>query len=198
MKPNTDKKIGKINNPRIVNYTQRTRSGDTQVFCTGNDEHGVAITIRIKAPERSWYAELIDGEWWWLDGCNQCNDRDRSVHGYLNACDKHDTCVTCHKPRSEIKDTVWGHKQGFQCQPCHDIAHEAAKQAALAAMPEEYDSWDYHGKDEITCPYCAFEFSDSFESYGDDNETHECPVCDNDFKVTAVHSLTFDCERIEA
>jgi len=213
---NIDKAVCKIEDTRLVNYTKRTRSGVEQVFYTGNDgrdfdrfhreggnsKHNVKMhdkpdTIRLKPPEKHYYAQLIDGEWWWLNGCAECNGNPRDWMTYIE-CDEHDVCRTCKTSRKEIKETPWGGKNGWQCKPCADIEHEAEKNKALAAMPEEYDLWDFHGQDEITCPYCAYEFSDSWECADEDGENHDCPRCDNVFKVTAVKSLTFDCERIDA
>ena len=212
---NKDKKVCKINDDRLSDYKNRTRNGSEQIFYTGNDErdfdryraeggnsrHGAKMhdkpdTIRLKPPEKHYYAELISGEWWWLNGCAECNGQPRDWMTYVE-CDKHNVCRTCKTPRSEIKGPAWGGKDGWQCEPCKDLQHETEKQAALAAMPEEYDNWDFHGMDEITCPHCAYEFSDSWEHADDSDEDHTCPRCDNAFTVTAVHSLTFDCSRIE-
>lgn len=82
------KKVSKINDDRLLNYTKRIRSGVTQIFHTGNDKrdferwrkeggpscHNVTMhdkkdTIRITPPEKHYFAQLIDGEWWWLNGC---------------------------------------------------------------------------------------------------------------------------------
>jgi hypothetical protein len=211
-----DKKICKIEDERLRGYTKRTRAG-VQIFYTGNDNrdfarhklethdkdgnyiYGVEMhdkpdTIRINPPEVSYYAELIAGEWWWVDGCDQCNGRER---GFMGECEKHDVCVTCNKSRHEFKEPVWGGVNGWRCRPCQEALSKAEKKQALDAMPEEHHKHDYHDLDEITCPYCAFEFSDSFESASDSDEEHTCDRCDNTFKVTAIHSLTFDCERVE-
>ena len=73
--------------------------------------------------------------------------------------------------------------------------HKADKAEALAAMPDEHDEWDYQDLNEIKCPYCDYEFSDSFENAEDNEKDHECPRCDNTFMVTAEHSLSFSCKR---
>jgi len=211
----TDKKVCKINDPRINGYEKRNRSGSMQVFYVGNspedweryisdggnsksnvEMHDKPNTIRIHPPEKHYYSQLIEGEWWWVDGCEECNGRPRDGFTYLGECEKHNVCVTCKTHRSEIKETPWGGRSGWQCKPCAEIAHEREKKKALSAMPEEYDYWDFHNKDEITCPYCAYEFRDSSEYSDNHDEKHECPRCDNEFIVTAVCSLTFDCDRI--
>lgn len=210
-----DIKISLINDDRLKCYTQRTRSGSEQIFYTGNDSrdferyknegggikpsvimHDKPDTIRLTPPERHYYAELINGEWWWVNGCAECNGLPRDWMTYIE-CDKHNVCRTCKTPRRDLKEAPWAGKNGWQCKPCADAQHEIDKQTALAAMPEEYDEWDYQDLEEITCPYCAYEFSDSWESSDADEEIKECPRCDNQFKVTAVHSLTFNCYRIE-
>lgn len=212
-----DRKICLIGDDRLKGYVNRTRDGAKQVFYTGNDcrdwdrykaegghkgnveMHDKADTIYIRPEEQSHYSLLIDGEWWWVDGCNQCNGRPRSGFGYMGECNKHDVCVTCGIHRDDVKDTPWGGRDGWQCKPCAEAEHKAEKQRALAAMPEKEDfyAYDYHGVDEITCPYCAYEMSDSWECADHSDEDHECPRCDNVFKVDAVHSLTFDCNRLE-
>ena len=212
---NKDRKICKIDDPRLSGYTKRTRSGSEQIFYTGDDErdfdryraeggntgkqvkmHDKPDTIRLRPSEQSYYSMLINGEWWWVDACDQCNGRERNGYSYMGECLKHDVCRSCSKPRKDFK-TVWGGKLGWQCEPCQESEHEEEKQKALAAMSEEFDPWDYHCLSDIKCPYCDYKFSDSSESYDDDDEEHECPRCDNTFTVTANHSVTFDCNRKE-
>lgn len=209
-------KVCKIDDPRIAGYTNRTRSGSTQVFYTGNDErdwdryrkegggrkHNVTMhdkpdTIRITPPEKHYYAELIEGEWWWVNGCEECNGRPRDcVKSYIE-CEKHDVCNHCGIERKKLDHAPWGKKDGWICQPCAQIAHDIEKEQALADMPEHHDEWHYHDLHDITCPYCNYKFSDSWEYANADEEEQECPRCDNVFTVTAVQSLTFDCSRIE-
>ncbi len=209
-----DRKVGLIDDARLKNYVNRTRSGSEQVFYCGNDSrdwdryraedgprksnvtmHDKPDTIRIQPPEKHYYSELIGDEWWWLNGCAECNGGPRDWMTYIE-CDKHNVCRSCCTPRSEIKETPWGGKHGWQCSPCAKAEHKAEKEAALSAMPEEYYEWDFCGKDEITCPHCAYEFRDSWEHSQDDEQKHECPRCENTFKVTAIHDLSFNCERI--
>jgi ribosome modulation factor len=210
-----DKKVCKIDDARLVNYVNRTRSGREQVFYTGNDNrdferykaegghktgaemHDKPDTIRIQPPEKHYYAELIDGTWWWVNGCAECNGMPRDWMTYIE-CEKHNVCRTCGCDRSSLTEPPWGGRNGWQCKSCATIEHEADKRDALEKVAnKEYDDWDFHGRDEITCPYCEYEFSDSWECSEHSDEDQECPRCDNVFKVTAVHSLSFDCSRIE-
>lgn len=218
-------KICKIDDTRLNNYTSRMRNGRIQVFYTGNDSrdfdryrrdqypdgrggryvnnvemHDKPDTLRIKPPKNSYYSELIEGEWWWVEGCAECNGEPRDWMTYVE-CDKHDVCRSCKTKTEDLPEGVsrWGGRDGWLCDTCNAAEHEEEKQEALAKMPdkEDFDAWDFHGVDEITCPYCAYEFSDSFESADSNDEEHECPRCDNTFIVTAVPSLTFDCSRIK-
>lgn len=209
-----DKKICKIDDPRIAAYTQRQRNGSTQVFYTGDDPrdwdryreegghignakmHNKPDTIYIDPPKKSYYAELIDGEWWWMEGCEECNGRPRSHKTYIE-CDEHNRCRRCGCGRDALTEPPWGGGNGWRCKPCAQIEHDIAKEEALNSMPDHFDEWDYHGVHDITCPYCAYKFSDSWEHHDADEEEQECPRCDHVFTVTAVHSLTFDCSRIE-
>lgn len=210
-----DKKIRKISDPRVKEYTKRQRNGSTQVFYTGSDsrdfdryrdeggnsKHGVEIhdkpdTIRVEAPESHHYAELIDGEWWWLNGCGECNGNGRGYGTYIE-CEKHNVCVTCGATRAEITETPWGRRDGWQCKPCATAEHEAEKAEALAAMPEEYDEWDYMGSDEVKCPYCNLEITDSGdgELYTQGDQDIECGRCDNTFTLTTEFSPTYTMSR---
>lgn len=213
-----DKKVCLIGDPRLDGYTKRTRNGRQQVFYTGDDSrdfvrykkdqydedgkfihnvkmHDKSDTILITPPKKSYYADLIDGEWWWVESCAECNGLPRDDWGSYVICEEHDVCRTCQIHRSKLTDTPWGGKEGWQCKPCADAEHKADKEEALAAMPDDHDEWDYQNLDEIKCPYCNYEFSDSWENSEDNEKLHECPRCDNEFTVTAEHSFTFNCQR---
>lgn len=211
----TDKKICKIDDPRLATYTRRQRSGHQQVFYTGTDSRdferykadggGVKPnvkmydkpdTITIIPPKQSYYADLIDGEWWWVEGCAECNGQPRDWMTYIE-CDDHNVCRTCKTHRSKIEGAAWGGKHGWQCNSCKNAEHEAEKAAALAAMPDEYDEWDYRSLSSIKCPYCDYEYKESHQHCEDDDEKHECPRCENEFLVTAEISVSFTSKRIE-
>jgi hypothetical protein len=205
------KKICKINDDRLSSYVKRMRSGITQVFHTGNDQrdfdryrkegggskHNVTMhdkkdTIRLDPPEKHYFAELIDGEWWWINGCAECNGGPRDWMTYIE-CTKHNVCRTCKTPRAEIKDVPWGGKHGWECKPCADSAHEEAKKEALQSVADkEYDEFDYLSNDEIICPYCDSKMcSDDFHESND----VECEVCDNTFNVEVEHTASYTTKR---
>jgi hypothetical protein len=208
------KKIRKIDDPRIAEYTQRTRSGTTQEFYTGTDArdwdrnradrkagaknpemHLKADTIHIQPPEKHWYSELIEGEWWWLNGCAECNGNRRDWMTYIE-CTEHNVCRSCRTPRAEIKDIPWGGKRGWNCQPCQRKLEAATKYEALAKMEDKpYCEWDYHGTDEVICPHC-----DTNQNHemcdGEPSEKSSCETCGGDFSVTLNYSVTFDTNLI--
>ncbi len=187
--------ITELNDPRIhPDKVERIRNGARQEF-RFKSKRSFDGDFYIDPPENHFHLEWQNDTWEWINGCSECNGKPRDWMTYIE-CEKHNVCRTCQIHRSKT-EVAWGGKNGWQCQCCHDADHEYEKEAALAAMPEEYDSWDFHGKDEITCPYCAYEFSDSWENAGADDEAEECPRCDNTFVVTAVHSLTFNCDRLD-
>ena len=91
----------------------------------------------------------------------------------------------------------WGGKHGWQCKPCADAEHEAEKAAALAAMPEEFDEWDYSGMSEIKCPYCdqVIDETDYLENMNDEQEI-ECPRCDHTFTLQGTVTVSWTTNRI--
>lgn len=128
-----DIKICKINNNRISGYKKRTRSGSTQIFYTGNDNrdfkryklegggakpnvemHDKPDTIRLVPPEKHYYAKLIDSEWWWVNGCAECNGRPRDWMTYIE-CEKHNVCRTCKNPRIDGV-SAWAGKKRMAMQ----------------------------------------------------------------------------------
>ena len=207
-----DKKVYKIEDGRLKSYTKRTRSGSEQVFYTGNDDrdferyraegggrepnvkmHDKPDTIRLQPPERHYYAELIDGEWWWLNGCGECNGRERDWLTYVE-CDKHNVCRTCKTPRGEISGHAWGGKHGWQCSHCRDIEHEAAKKEALEKFAVA-NRGDYHFSynDKVVCPHCGLSYYPD-EMY-EDTEV-ECERCDGSYSVELEHSVKYSTEII--
>tara|TARA_R110000772_G_C13310322_1_gene440453 strand:- start:36648 stop:37310 length:663 start_codon:yes stop_codon:yes gene_type:complete len=209
------KQVARIDDDRLKGYTKRTRSGRTQVFYIGSDsrdfdhynkdgggsKHGVKMhdkpdTINLEPPEIHYYAELIEGEWWWVNGCAECNGQPRDWMTYIE-CEKHNVCRTCKITRSELTEPPWGGKHGWQCVPCSSREHEEKKSEALAAMPEEYDKWDYYNLDTVCCPHCNLEVEDSGdgELYKDGGQEIDCGRCDNTFTLTTEFTPTYTMTR---
>lgn len=50
--------------------------------------------------------------------------------------------------------------------------------------------------DEIVCPYCGFEFSDSWE-YDQDTEEIDCLECDKTFNMTRNVYIDYSTSKLE-
>jgi hypothetical protein len=183
----------KINDPRLTPSLQHTRSGRAQEFrekgTSYHDEPLVCLTH--EKPEM--YAELIDGAWYWVNGCAYCDDAHPSQKGKSWSyclCDKHNVCGHCGQHRSVFKDSVWGRSDmAFCCQSCQQIEDDAEKHSALANTLEDYPELDkdhhHWHEDNIKCPYCLAEIEDDGGSYADGESECQCPICGEDFTVTA-------------
>ena len=196
-------KVCTINNPVLAKYINRTRSGSEQVFYTGNDSrdfkryqregqkemHDKPDTIRINPPKSHYYAELIEGEWWWVNGCAGCNGDDTGW--CYRKCDEHDVCDTCKCSRQELTETPWGTRTGWQCKPCAKKEADIAKQEALQKVAErEYEPYDYLNQDNVICPHCATEFENMMDD-GEPEANQECEVCGGEFSLEVEYNVTF-------
>ncbi len=130
-----------INDKRLTPTMERVRSGRTQLFrernkddrsFIGSDNCDVSLQHEIK----SMYAELIDGQWYWLNGCAECNGEERDWMTYIE-CEEHDRCRTCNTNRKDIKGSVWGGKEGWQCKPCHESEHLEIRRIAFEQLDGE-------------------------------------------------------------
>ena len=54
---------------------------------------------------------------------------------------------------------------------------------------------EHEGTEEIVCPWCGYEFKDSWE-FKENGET-ECYGCEKRFKHYQIINVTYDTERIE-
>lgn len=212
-------KVSKINDPRLVNYTDRLRSGSTQVFRTGGVErdfdryrkemkerraagetnpqvemHDKPDTIRLEPPEQHYYADLIDGEWWWINGCSECCGGERDSWKSYIECDKHNVCRTCKTPHHDITETPWGGKNGWQCKPCYEPEAEDLKAERLKAFDEAgYSESDFYYNDKVVCPHCASEYEpDSPDEWSGEQV---CEVCDGEFTVEVEYSVSYSTTR---
>ena len=194
--------IEKINDPRLTPDMDRIRSGSTQLFRRNygdrqfTSEENADVVLRHN--EQHYYAEFINGDWYWVNGCYECSGDKRDWMGY-STCEKHDVCAHCSITRKLNKGSCWGRKEGWVCTSCKDIEHEKLKREALEAFDEdEFCEWDYEGLDTPKCPYCNYEIEHcDHDLYEADNQETKCPRCDNKFKVTAEPRVSFSCERIE-
>lgn len=55
------------------------------------------------------------------------------------------------------------------------------------------------GTDEIVCPYCGYEFRDSWEIFldGECIATLDCPECEKEFSVKPNWDVTYYSSKIE-
>jgi hypothetical protein len=182
-----DKKIRPLNDSRLTPELIRLRSGTTQVFRESHSKY--ENEILIEPPNRHHYAELIDGVWWWVNGCAECNGKPRDWMTYIE-CEEHDVCRTCRAPRSQFKDSVWGGKCGWQCKPCHDYEHAIARRKALESVAEkEYDDLDYKYNDEVVCPHCGTEWEPDCEI---PEGEQVCEVCGGKYLCEPNYEITYN------
>lgn len=192
-----NKIISKIDDDRLTPEMILSRSGSTQMFRVKIDNQFTShknADVILTPPKNSYYAEIIDNVWHWVEGCYECNGEKRDWMCYIE-CDEHNRCRVCEINREDLKEAPWGGKDGWICKPCEAKRKAIEKAEALAKMPEEHDPWDYEDNDSITCPYCNQEIYEDHGHYESDKEKETCSRCDGEFLVTANHSITFTTER---
>ncbi len=186
-----------INDERLTPSMDSVRSGSTQLFREKNPSDRTFIglencNLMLRHDNKSMYAELIEGKWYWISGCNQCNGKPRG-YSYVE-CDKHDVCRCCGISRKEVKD-VWGGSKGWTCNPCREAEDLERRRQAFEKLDGEEP--DTYSTDEIICPHCGSKV------YGEDvhrSQDMECGVCEGEFEVeveyTATYSTTVKGKRI--
>lgn len=106
------------------------------------------------------------------------------AHSY---CEEHNVCISCGIKRKQLDHAPWGVRIGaFLCNPCS----EREKAERIAERIEKGFEHDY--EDEVVCPHCGYEHSDSWEMR--DGE-HECPECDKKFELECHHSVTYSTTK---
>lgn len=171
-----------IKDKRLTPTMSRSRSGRTQIFTEkGND----SLKIELKHGKKSMYAELINGKWYWVEGCAECKGEPRDWMTYLE-CELHDRCRTCDTPRKELKETPWGGKNGWQCRPCHDKDKAATRRNAFLKLGGEDPDCTYC--DDIICPHCGTKQS-SDEIY--ENQDLKCYLCEGEMHLEVDYSASY-------
>jgi len=181
-----------INDDRLTADLDRIRSGSTQEFYKKGLKRG-DLVLALDPPRKELYAELIDGKWYWVNGCAECNGKPRDWMTYIE-CEKHNVCRICGAKYADLKEPPWGGKHGWQCVPCANREKEEQKRTALKAVAaKEYDEWDYHGTDDVVCPHCG-------SSYEPDCEIPEgketCEVCGGEYTVEPEFTTTYTTQVI--
>ena len=192
-----------INDSRITADMERVRSSVKQLFrrkgldnkFTTEDNADV-----ILIPERrELFAELIDGQWYWVNGCAKCNGKLRDWMSYIE-CEEHDVCRTCGISRKKLKDIPYAGRYGWQCQPCSLSASEDKRQVALESVAvKKYDEQDYLRQDKVICPHCGNSYEPD-SGTGDGKEV--CELCGGEYELEVEYSATYSTtvvgERITA
>ncbi|MCY4781766.1 hypothetical protein ORI89_19120 [Sphingobacterium sp. UT-1RO-CII-1] len=178
---------------------KRIRSGSTQLFREENPNNRSFISnenadvILTHDTDKAMYAELIDGEWYWVSGCAECIGKPRGT-SYIE-CDEHDVCSCCGISRKEIEGSVWGGRHGWICPSCHDAKKLEARQRAFQKL--NGNEPDTHYTDNPTCPHCGTEHD---INYVNENTTLECYVCEGGFEIevnwTPSYTTTVVGERL--
>lgn len=178
-----------INDNRLTPTMQRSRSGRTQIF----KEKGSKEEISLQHDKKSMYAELIDGKWYWVEGCAECKGEERDWMTYIE-CEEHDRCRSCGINRKDIKEAPWGGKKGWQCRSCADDEHKEIRRQAFEKFNRENpDEYDFQYMDEIKCPHCASKIS-SEEMY--ESQEIECNVCEGRIYLEVEFSPTYSTSII--
>lgn len=66
-------------------------------------------------------------------------------------------------------------------------------------MPEPEQEIDCEGTDEVVCPYCGHEHSDSYELFRNSCGVREditCLGCEKTFRARADYSVTYYSEKV--
>ena len=168
-----------IKDGRLTPTMRRVRSGRNQIFTEGD------IEVKIQHERKEMFAELIDGKWYWINGCAECNGKERTWNTYIE-CEEHDRCSVCDAKRNEIEGSVWGGSKGWTCNPCMEEKRLDARRKAFDKLDGELPDCLY--RDEIICPHCGTKLSsaDIYES-----QIMDCDVCEGGIDLEVEYSPTY-------
>lgn len=188
-------KITYIHDSRLSSDLKRVRAGSIQQFFKP-ENRTFTPDFELTPPENHLYALLMDGFWYWVNGCDICNNAPEPFGSYIR-CEEHNICCICGTKRVDIKGSVCGDVRGFMCGSCYNVEKAIAKKKALASIKEgdEYNERDYFGLNEIICPYCGSVESDGIDYEESNRLKMACETCENTYYVTAEHSVTYSTER---
>lgn len=191
-----------LNDKRLTPTMERIRNGSVQMFRERNPDDRTFISkenadlILEHKTDRSMYAELIDGQWYWVTGCEECKGNPRNTARSYIECDKHNVCVCCGISRKDIEGSVWGGINGWTCNPCHEAEKMERRRAAFEKLNGEEPDTTY--MDSIICPHCG---SEAGSEGVHEPQSMECYVCEGEFYVevnwTPDFSTTIEGERMK-
>lgn len=85
---------------------------------------------------------------------------------------------------------------GTLCQVCGEyIGQEDFDFPQSCSSCEENEEIDHDFTDEVVCPWCGYEHSDSFEFQDTGNK--KCPECENEFSFEREIEVTYSTKKIE-
>lgn len=191
-----------INDKRLTPTMERIRSSRTQLFREKNKNDRTFIDedncdVSLEHENKEMYAELIDKQWYWVNGCGSCNGEGRGYGTYIE-CDAHDVCKRCSVSRKEIEGAVWGGSEGWVCIPCHEAEQlEIRRQAFEQFNNDMHEEHDFHYMDEIKCPHCGSKISNNDMHKSQDIECHVCKgEISLEIEYTAIYSTSIKGERV--
>lgn len=93
-------------------------------------------------------------------------------------CTEHYHCEDC-----GTRESLCTYTEAVLCSPCHD--------KRVAKRITEFDG-DTDYTDEVVCPHCGYEHSDSWEM---SEGHHECGDCCRPFEITQNVEVTYSTEK---
>lgn len=118
--------------------------------------------------------------------CSKC-ENEKSFYP-TNLCDKHNVCLACGIKRADLKEIPWGKVLGWQCKPCELTERKAGIEK------RQTDGFDHEYTDEVVCPHCGYEFSDSWEM-GDNDDGMDCPDCEKTFSMERIVTCEYSTDK---
>lgn len=184
-----------INDPRLTPTMEMVRNGRTQLFREKNPADRTFISkdnadVILEHENKAMYAKLIDGVWYWLNGCQECNGKPRNiVHSYVE-CEEHDRCMSCGAKYNEVKKR-YGSVSGWVCGTCKEEERKEKKRLAFERLGGKKPDCEY--TDSIICPKCGT--SNGSDEY--EETTMECCVCNTEFNVDVGYTRYYSTELIK-
>lgn len=100
-------------------------------------------------------------------------------------------CGTTNLAGESFHYHIW---KGEHCPDCHKFIEDNKKREQI----EQYQSGEDEpcGTDEVTCPWCGYEYSDSWE-FGESEEEEICQNCEKEFSFERHVEVTYNSSRVE-
>ena len=117
--------------------------------------------------------------------CQVCETGEYDAMKFSKLCEAHDVCVDCGVKRKDLEQSPWfSFKGAFQCKPCKE------KERASRIAKRQESEIDHEYTDEVVCPHCGYEFSDSWEMSESDDAV-DCPDCNEVFSMERRIEVTY-------